>query len=126
MVFCGTCLAWVKILNTPEFVTRAYNVPLDMISLSLPSYRALMIMLSVLGVISILYVIIYITTIIVVKNEKNHPSSEEYSKLTESSEQEAEKAPENTSLLHLIGFFNAFVFSVGLGFAGMTSLLKSK
>eukprot|EP01080_Neovahlkampfia_damariscottae_P004749 gene4749-8331_t len=119
VVFCGTCFAWVKILNTPEFITRAYNVPLDLISLSIPTARHAMIMLAVFGVVSLLYVLIYISTFIISKSEKH---DQDYTNITETGE--IHKGPENTSILHLIGFFNAFVFSIGLGFAGMTKPQK--
>jgi hypothetical protein len=116
-VFCMTCLAWVKILNTPEFVTRVYNVPLENISLGIPSYRTVAIMLSTLFVVSVMYTFIYISTFILYKKK------DALDKYHESVEVDI-KEPENTSLLHFIGFFNAFVFSLGLGCAGMTKPQK--
>jgi uncharacterized protein len=107
----------VKILNTPEFVTRVYNVPLENISLGVPSYRTVAIMLSTLFVVSVMYAFIYISTFILYKKK------EALDMYHESVEVDV-KEPENTSLLHFIGFFNAFVFSLGLGCAGMTKPQK--
>ena len=92
--FCGTCFFFVKFFNTPKFISKIYQIPIESFSISYPNGERLFYMISFVIFIFLIYGLIVLFQNSISKTNEN-------------------------LMLHLL---NGFVFGVGLGFAGMTSL----